>query len=123
MLSQCILNGRLLYSLPLPLPPGFCTHSQLSLLSFIIMYSTFSDSAFQTIWIGMNDGDVEGQYVNNDGTAVDYVNWRDNQPDNWNNEDCVHMFFKGEMNDAFCSLMYRFVCKCAVEFSDLHLNY
>ena len=29
MLSQCILNGRLLYShLPLPLPPGFCTPSQ-----------------------------------------------------------------------------------------------
>ena len=27
MLSQCILNGRLLYSLPLP--PGFCTPSQL----------------------------------------------------------------------------------------------
>ena len=25
MLSQCILNGRLLYSLPLPLPPGFCS--------------------------------------------------------------------------------------------------
>ena len=31
MLSQCILKGRLLYSLPLPLPPGFCTPSHINL--------------------------------------------------------------------------------------------
>ena len=29
MLSQCILNGRLLYSLPLPLRPGFCSTCRL----------------------------------------------------------------------------------------------
>jgi len=65
-------------------------------------------------WIGLTDVKVEGDFVWNDGTALDFEDWRVYQPDNENNEDCVEIVQYGNdfrWNDADCQKTYGFVCK------------
>ncbi|KAM6975835.1 uncharacterized protein LKV04_015092 [Tautogolabrus adspersus] len=70
-------------------------------------------------WIGLNDINIEGQFVYTDGTAADLLLWGPNQPDNWqNNEDCVHIrgadhSEAGKFNDDFCTSTKEFICKKA----------
>nr|XP_020506487.1 macrophage mannose receptor 1-like [Labrus bergylta] len=70
-------------------------------------------------WIGLNDINIEGQFVYSDGTPADFLLWGPNQPDNWqNNEDCVHIrgadhSEAGKFNDDFCTSTKEFVCKKA----------
>ncbi len=60
-----------------------------------------------TIWLGANDLETEGNFVWVTGEEFTYVNWRDGQPDNANgNEHYVHMNtysvdYTGTWNDAF----------------------
>uniref|UniRef100_A0A3Q1IPY9 C-type lectin domain-containing protein n=1 Tax=Anabas testudineus TaxID=64144 RepID=A0A3Q1IPY9_ANATE len=60
-------------------------------------------------WIGLNDINVENQFVYTDGTPADLLLWAPGQPDNWqNNEDCVHLTGMnhqdpGKLNDDFCT--------------------
>ena len=58
------------------------------------VYNTFGVS--NKIWIGVNDKDNEGDFVNNDESDFDYDNWEEDEPDNNGNtlfggEDCVIM--------------------------------
>ena len=62
----------------------------------------------------MHDIEVEGQFMYTDGTEADYFNWRDGQPNNLNNEDCVILLVDGTMNDLSCLRRSNFVCKCLV---------
>ena len=62
----------------------------------------------------MHDIDVEGQFMYTDRTAVDYYNWRDGEPNNLINEDCVDLLVDGTMNDQSCLREKYFVCKCIV---------
>ena len=43
------------------------------------------------IWIGINDIDQEGVFVAVDGSDITYTNWDLNEPNNYNNEDAVHI--------------------------------
>merc|ERR1712241_1470145 len=56
-------------------------------------------------WIGVNDRINEGRYVYPNGNVITYNNWApDGNPDNWRNEDCVHLrgMELGEWNDVGC---------------------
>ena len=62
-------------------------------------------------WIGLSDTAVENNWVWVDGTSMSYNNWSSNQPDNYNNEDCVHIYANsssdwasGDWNDLQCGL-------------------
>ena len=63
-------------------------------------------------WIGLNDREVEGIFVWQDGSSLSYENWQSNQPDGG---DCV---LKGKSilwRDQPCNLNRTFVCSMAAE--------
>ncbi|XP_051907364.1 macrophage mannose receptor 1 [Hippocampus zosterae] len=70
-------------------------------------------------WVGLNDINIESQFVYTDGTATNLLPWAPNQPDNWqNNEDCVHLegpmhTEAGKLKDDFCTATNEFICKKA----------
>ncbi|XP_061589669.1 macrophage mannose receptor 1 [Cololabis saira] len=70
-------------------------------------------------WVGLNDINVEGQYVYTDGTTAEFIPWGINQPDNWQgDEDCVNIrgsnnHDPGKLNDDFCTATRAYICKKA----------
>ncbi|XP_012889053.1 PREDICTED: low affinity immunoglobulin epsilon Fc receptor [Dipodomys ordii] len=64
-------------------------------------------------WIGLQDLDVEGEFVWMDGSPVSYSNWLQGEPNNaGSDEDCVMMRGSGHWNDAFCrSQLDTWVCE------------
>ncbi|XP_071495547.1 echinoidin-like [Diadema antillarum] len=73
------------------------------------------------LWLGLSDVASEGDMVWTDGTPLDFVSWRANQPDNWGGvEDCVHMQLESNdprWNDLPCdsALVNHFMCKLPTE--------
>ncbi|XP_070563250.1 protein jagged-1-like [Ptychodera flava] len=63
-------------------------------------------------WIGLNDIDVEGQFVWSDGTDVVFTNWAPGEPDDGGfigGEDCVEKL--ATWFDSRCGQTRRYVCK------------
>lgn len=70
-------------------------------------------------WLGLTDVNSEGTFVWSDGTSFDFDHWAKNQPNNFQNEDCVHTlgFLRGhqyEWNDVDCEDCHKFTCKKGV---------
>uniref|UniRef100_A0A0N5A1P4 C-type lectin domain-containing protein n=1 Tax=Parastrongyloides trichosuri TaxID=131310 RepID=A0A0N5A1P4_PARTI len=64
------------------------------------------------VWIGLNDLQNEGEFINTDGTKLNYCNWKIGAPDNKeHNENCVEHDSSGRMNDVFCFMARSYVCK------------
>jgi hypothetical protein len=63
-------------------------------------------------WIGYNDIESEDEFVWVTGSPSSYNNWRDNQPDNSNGEDCVEADNNGDWNDRPCTDNRPYVCEC-----------
>lgn len=66
-------------------------------------------SSTDGVWIGLNDFAQEGSWSWGDGTGISsgpYRNWASGQPDNRNNEDCVHMNYGSgrKWNDGQCHI-------------------
>ncbi|XP_070073669.1 tetranectin-like [Drosophila takahashii] len=65
-------------------------------------------------WMGVHDFSKEGEFVlDKTGQKAKFLKWRQN-PDNYNNEDCVEFAYSGNqwgMNDNACSTRLNFVCE------------
>ena len=63
-------------------------------------------------YFGLNDVAVEGTFVYEDGTAFDYSRWGGSNPDNYLEEDCVHILSGGDWNDLPCAtVLTGSICK------------
>uniref|UniRef100_G3U2S8 Fc epsilon receptor II n=1 Tax=Loxodonta africana TaxID=9785 RepID=G3U2S8_LOXAF len=65
-------------------------------------------------WIGLQDLDIEGEFIWSDGSPMDYSNWRPGEPnDQDQGENCVMILgSSGQWNDAFCrSQLEGWVCE------------
>ncbi|XP_072021135.1 perlucin-like protein [Amphiura filiformis] len=49
-------------------------------------------SGIQGMWIGLHDTSSEGNFQWTDGTPFDYFDWKENEPNNFADEDCVHLW-------------------------------
>ena len=66
--------------------------------------------------MGLSDINSEGTFVWSDGTLFDFHYWAKHQPNNFDNEDCVHTLgflrdHKYKWNDINCTDCHRFTCK------------
>ena len=70
---------------------------------------------FINVWIGIDDKSQEGYFVYaSDGSPIVYSNWMSDQPNNWNNQDCVHYAKLGSdvrWGDERCSMLMSFICE------------
>jgi len=69
-------------------------------------------------WIGYNDRDVEGDFVWEDGTPVDYENWHAGEPNNAalgpnSEENCTQFNRYGDQtwNDEPCEWDFKYICE------------
>lgn len=73
-------------------------------------------------WTGLNDLQVQMNFVWSDLSEVRYTNWLPNEPNNFNgkNEDCVKLHkLTGQWSDEVCDVQTAgYVCKRAMEISD-----
>uniref|UniRef100_A0A8C7X8Q4 C-type lectin domain-containing protein n=1 Tax=Oryzias sinensis TaxID=183150 RepID=A0A8C7X8Q4_9TELE len=78
--------------------------------------NTLCKSGQQT-WIGLTDGEVEGQWKWVDGTPLTLIFWGTGQPNSYqgSDQDCVEFWHRskgiGDWNDESCSNTIRFVFK------------
>ena len=64
-------------------------------------------------WIGLNDRSVEGSFVWTNKEISSFRFWAPKQPNNWNNEDCVHTLGVRHgytWNDVPCDNCFNFTC-------------
>jgi len=64
-------------------------------------------------WIGLNDRSVEGSFVWTNKEISSFRFWAPNQPNDWNNEDCVHTLGAKHgytWNDVPCYNCFNFTC-------------
>jgi len=64
-------------------------------------------------WIGLNDRSVEGSFVWTNKEISSFRFWASKQPNNWNNEDCVHTLGVRHgytWNDVPCDNCLNFTC-------------
>jgi len=65
-------------------------------------------------WLGLNDISKEGMFTWADRTAGNFTAWAKNQPNNFNEEDCVHALgvkHNYEWNGVKCSDCHQFTRK------------
>ncbi|XP_020600954.1 uncharacterized protein LOC110040108 isoform X2 [Orbicella faveolata] len=64
-------------------------------------------------WIGLNDRSVEGSFVWTNKEISSFRFWAPKQPNDWNNEDCVHTLGTRHgytWNDVPCNNCFNFTC-------------
>ena len=61
-------------------------------------------------YIGINDRNAEGYFINPDGVRATYTNWSPGEPNNVGNEDCVEIYAGGKWNDISCYSRKAFIC-------------
>ena len=74
---------------------------------------------YLAVWMGIDDLEVEGQWMWNNGRPLTWNMWDTHQPDNWGDmEDCAYLVLRGDeyraentFHDAPCSLKYSFFCQ------------
>ena len=68
----------------------------------------------QNSWLGLNDVSMEGNFSWADRGEGNFTAWAKNQPNNFNEEDCVHALglkYDYEWNDVKCSDCHQYTCK------------
>ena len=65
-------------------------------------------------WLGLNDISTEGNFTWADRGEGNFTAWAKTQPNNFNEEDCVHALglrYNYEWNDVKCSDCHQYTCK------------
>ena len=65
-------------------------------------------------WLGLNDIFTEGNFTWADRGEGNFSNWAKSQPNNFNEEDCVHALavkYNYEWNDVNCSDCHQYTCQ------------
>ncbi|KAL9963778.1 hypothetical protein ACROYT_G027318 [Oculina patagonica] len=63
-------------------------------------------------WIGLTDAEIEGDWKWSDGSILTaYTNWMSEEPNNYNNQDCVAIANDGEWHDAECTKVREYICE------------
>ncbi|XP_072923096.1 C-type lectin mannose-binding isoform-like [Hemitrygon akajei] len=82
--------------------------------TFISSIILAMDASKPWTWIGLNDIWKEGTFTWSDGSSYNYQNWSQGEPNDRNNEDCVHILYGstgyGCWNDLPCDKKLGFVC-------------
>ncbi|KAM9197406.1 mannose-binding protein C [Dugong dugon] len=71
------------------------------------IHNVAKDEAF----LGITDKESEGQFVDLIGRHLTYSNWKNDEPNNAGNEDCVILLSDGKWNDISCSVSHLAVCE------------
>lgn len=68
------------------------------------IYTAKTIMNLRMVWLGLTDTANEGTYVWTDGYVRNYYNWAPGEPNNYLDEDCVHMRESDALwNDYICS--------------------
>ena len=74
-----------------------------------------SGKSINSIYIDGTDAVAEGTFksTKTGGATLSYTNWAGNEPNNWDNEDCVNMYAEdnGLWNDIKCDMSSPAVCE------------
>ncbi|XP_046361552.1 lectin BRA-3-like isoform X1 [Haliotis rufescens] len=62
-------------------------------------------------WFGMNDLAIEGSFVWTDGNDVTWFNWRNEQPNGDDDQNCTAIDERYEWQDKECEELYYYVCQ------------
>ncbi|KAH9504532.1 hypothetical protein Btru_063090, partial [Bulinus truncatus] len=80
----------------------------------------------RNVWIGANDIEVEGRFLwASDNSTMYSTLWDGQQPDNFNNEDCLAMYYYGNnkiLNDYLCSARLNSICQTVRYSLDLSMD-
>ena len=71
-------------------------------------------NSINLIYIDGTDAASEGNFVSSHtGANLSYTNWHINEPNNWDNEDCVNMYAEsnGTWNDIACNTSLPAACE------------
>ncbi|XP_040178399.1 mannose-binding protein C-like [Rana temporaria] len=68
--------------------------------------------ANRNLFMGINDLQKEGEFRDQSGEAIKYINWSSGEPNNaFGDEDCVVMWEDGRWNDDNCIAKFFFLCE------------
>ena len=87
-----------------------------SLKGYLAIPNTAAENTFlrtlaggSLTWMGITDEVAEGKYLTVLGDSVAYFNWKSGQPDNFNDEDYIHIDANGQWNDAPNTYLLNFI--------------
>ena len=90
------------------------------------LHKEAKSQGFDSVWIGLNDLETEGEFLLGSGKAPSYTNWAKDQPRNYKDkahpdgEDCARLNIKGgsadwakakKWNDVFCDRVENVICQ------------
>ena len=82
-----------------------------------LLHSGMAETSIQSLsaWVGATDVVKEGDFVWTDGThlPLNADVWKPGNPDNWFEEDCLHIITAAayRLNDVRCNYRIPYICQ------------
>ena len=88
-----------------------------SLISSNVLALPAAYDADDSLLIGLHDSNFEMTFEWSDGNPVNFTNWEENQPNNYNGEQDCAVMYRSTWNDFQCESISPkpFMCKMAIE--------